>query len=177
MILVILGKMLYVVYIYCDMTIMTGSSSDDWILLALRFHPLVITLTVLSLFHRLFVITLHANPHSLFPIVFITTLSLWINHPNLCHSQTASSRTALVHPKSSHSKSSYHYTLSALTDTVCPNLHSQFTVIAPSLTALVHTLYYCTHKISITSPIHDCLTTLDSWYHYTLPSALVGRLI
>jgi hypothetical protein len=43
-----------------------------------------------------FTFTLHTSPHSLFPIISTMTLSLWINRPNLHHSLTAPSRTALV---------------------------------------------------------------------------------
>jgi hypothetical protein len=65
------------------MMIMTGSSSDDWILLALRLRPLLITL----------------NPNAIaIPHTFTNTL-----HTNL----------------------------------LCPNLHSQFTAVAASCTALV----------------------------------------
>jgi hypothetical protein len=93
--------------LYCDVyggtrDEMTGSSSDDWILLALWLQPLLITLSHNTI----------AIPH-----IVETLLTL-----------------------------------------ILSVLHSQFTVIAPSLIALVHTLHYCTRKSSITSPIYDCLT-------------------
>jgi hypothetical protein len=76
-------------------TKMTGSSSDDWILLALRLQPLSIALNhnAIAILHILQ--SLHTNPHSLLTIVFTTTLSLWINRPNLHHSLTAPGRTTL----------------------------------------------------------------------------------
>jgi hypothetical protein len=62
---------------------MTGSSSDDWILLAVRLQPLLITL----------------------------------NHNTIADST--------------------HFTIILHTDLLCPNMHSQFTAIAPSRIALV----------------------------------------
>jgi hypothetical protein len=55
---------------------MTGSSSDDWILLALRLQPLLITLNhkAIAIPHTLQ--SPHTNPLSLFPIVSTMTLSL-----------------------------------------------------------------------------------------------------
>jgi hypothetical protein len=60
---------------------MTGSSSDDWILLALWLQPLVITLTHsdIAIPHNLPL--LFTNPHSLFPTVFTTTLHLQLLTP------------------------------------------------------------------------------------------------
>jgi hypothetical protein len=80
---------------------MTGSISGNWILLALRLQPLLITL----------------NPNAIaIPHTFTNTL-----HTNI----------------------------------LCPNLHLQFTAIAPSRTALVpirvsnaHRLHYGTRKSS-----------------------------
>jgi hypothetical protein len=79
---------------------MTGSISDNWILLALWLQPLFITL----------------------------------NH---------------------NTRSSTHFTITLHTNLLCPNLHSQFTAVAPSRTALVpirfstaHTLRYGTRKSS-----------------------------
>jgi hypothetical protein len=51
-------------------TIMTGSSSDDWILLALRLQVHLITLNynAIPIIHTLQ--SLHTNPLSQFPLVF-----------------------------------------------------------------------------------------------------------
>jgi hypothetical protein len=49
---------------------MTGSSLDDWILLALRLQSLLITLnhnTIAAILHPLH--SLHTNPRGLFPLV------------------------------------------------------------------------------------------------------------
>jgi hypothetical protein len=55
---------------------MTGSSSDDWILLALLLQPLLITLNhnTIAIPHTLQL--LHTNPLSLFPLVSTMTFSL-----------------------------------------------------------------------------------------------------
>jgi hypothetical protein len=76
---------------------MTGSSSDDSILLVLRLQPLLITLNHnnIAISHT-FSITPHTDLLSPFPPVSTITLSLWINRPNLHDSLTAPSRTALV---------------------------------------------------------------------------------
>jgi hypothetical protein len=70
-------------------TIMTGSSSNDWILLALRLQPLLITLNHNTIAIPHTTQSLHTNPLSLFPLVSTITLSLWINRPYLHHSLTA----------------------------------------------------------------------------------------
>jgi hypothetical protein len=68
---------------------MTGSSLDDWILLALRLQPLLITLkkNAIDIPHTLQ--TLHTNPLSLFALISTMTLSLLLNRPNLHPSLTA----------------------------------------------------------------------------------------
>jgi hypothetical protein len=53
---------------------MTGSSSDDWILLALWLQPLLVTLSHNPITIPHILQSLHTNPHSLFPPV-ITTLA------------------------------------------------------------------------------------------------------
>jgi hypothetical protein len=55
---------------------MTGSSSDDWILLALWLHPLLVTLShnPVAILHILQL--LHTNPYSLFPPVITTLVTL-----------------------------------------------------------------------------------------------------
>jgi hypothetical protein len=61
---------------------MTGSSSDDWILLALWLQPLLITLTYNAVAIPHILQSLHTNPLRLFPLASTITLSLWINLPN-----------------------------------------------------------------------------------------------
>jgi hypothetical protein len=66
---------------------MTGSSSDDWILLALQLQPLLITFNhnAIAIPHTLQL--LHTNPLSLFPSV-VTTLAVAITTTNnYCTSQ------------------------------------------------------------------------------------------
>jgi hypothetical protein len=65
-------------------TIMTGSSSDDCILLVLRLKPLLITLNqnTIAILHTLQ--SLHTNPLSLFPLVFTLTISLWTHSQYHC---------------------------------------------------------------------------------------------
>jgi hypothetical protein len=55
---------------------MTGSSSDDWILLVLRLQPLLITLSHNSIAILHILQSLFTNPPSLFLLVSIMTLSL-----------------------------------------------------------------------------------------------------
>jgi hypothetical protein len=78
-----------VTIVTCTRDEMTGSSSDDWILLALRLQPLLITLNhnAIAIPHTLQ--SRHTNPLRPFPLVSSMTLSLWINRPNLHHSLTA----------------------------------------------------------------------------------------
>jgi hypothetical protein len=58
------------------MTEMTGSHSNDWILLELRLQPVLITLNhnAIAILHTLQ--SLHTNPLSLFPLVSTMTFSL-----------------------------------------------------------------------------------------------------
>jgi hypothetical protein len=74
---------------------MTGSSSHDWILLALRLQTLLITLNHNAMASPHTLQSLNTNPLSLFPLVSTITLSRWINRLNLHHSLTASNCSTL----------------------------------------------------------------------------------
>jgi hypothetical protein len=81
-----------ITYIYCHVyegtrDVMTGSSSDDWILLALRLQSLLITLNLNTIAIRQTLQSLHSKPLSLFPLVFtIRFLARTPHGPNRKHS-------------------------------------------------------------------------------------------